>query len=78
MESIRFYTTAGCHLCDEAWQLLEPVAARRGLTVECVEIMDDTDAEAAYAESIPVIECPQRSRPLYWPFDMADLYRYLP
>ncbi len=51
---------------------------RRGLTVECVEIMDDTDAEAAYAEFIPVIECPQRSRPLYWPFDMADLYRYLP
>ena len=78
MESIRFYTTAGCHLCDEAWRLLEPVAERRGLTVECVEIMDDTDAEAAYAEFIPVIECPQRSRPLYWPFDMADLYRYLP
>ena len=78
MRSIRFYTTSGCHLCDEAWQLLQPVARRRGLSVDCVDIMDDAEAEAAYAESIPVVECDARSQPLYWPFDVADLYRYLP
>lgn len=78
MQSIRFYTTSGCHLCDEAWQLLEPVARRRGLAVEHVDIMDDPEAEADYAEAIPVIVCDQRTQPLYWPFDTADLYRYLP
>lgn len=78
MSAIRFYTTSGCHLCDEARALLEPVARRRGLAVECIDIMDDPAAEAAYATAIPVIECPPRSEPLRWPFDTAALYRYLP
>lgn len=78
MQPVRFYTTSGCHLCDEAWALLEPVARRRGLSVECIDIMDDPQAERAYAESIPVIECHPHANPLCWPFDTADLYRYLP
>ena len=78
MRAVRFYTTSGCHLCDEAWALLEPVARRRGVAIECVDIMDDSVAESAYAASIPVVECDARAEPLRWPFDVAALYRYLP
>ncbi|WP_211344909.1 glutaredoxin family protein [Spiribacter vilamensis] len=75
---MRFYTTSGCRLCDEAYALLVPVARRRGVDIECVDIMDDPQAEATYAESIPVIDCDARADVLRWPFDTASLYRYLP
>ena len=78
MSSVRFYTTYGCHLCDEAYALLVPVARRLGHSIECVDIMDDPQAEAAYAASIPVIDCEARAGVLRWPFDTASLYRYLP
>ena len=78
MSSIRFYTTSGCRLCDEAYELLVPVARRRGLDIECIDIMDDPAAEAAYAESIPVIDCDACAGILCWPFEKAALYRYLP
>ncbi|AGY91934.1 hypothetical protein SPICUR_04780 [Spiribacter curvatus] len=58
--------------------MLVPVAQRRGHSIERVDIMDDPRAEAAYAESIPVVECEGRAEALRWPFDTASLYRYLP
>jgi len=74
---LRFYTTDGCHLCDEAWALINPIAQRRGLTLEYVEIMDDPQAEARFAESIPVLERSDQEQPLHWPFDTAAIYRFL-
>ncbi len=50
---------------------------RRDLAIECIDIMDDPQAEARYAESIPVLERSDRSTPLCWPFDTAGIYRYL-
>jgi hypothetical protein len=58
--------------------MLEPVARRRGVSVESVDIIDDPVAQAAYGESIPVVACDARRDVLYWPFDTAALYRYLP
>jgi len=78
MSLLRFYTTSGCHLCGQAWALVAPVAQRRHLRVECIDIMDDPEAEAAYAESIPVVASSERQEVLSWPFDTAALYRYLP
>ncbi|AUB78362.1 MULTISPECIES: glutaredoxin family protein [Spiribacter] len=78
MSLVRFYTTSGCHLCDQALALLDPVARRRGLRIECIDIMDDPAAEAAYATAIPVVACDAREGVLRWPFDTASLYRYLP
>ncbi|MEX0374227.1 glutaredoxin family protein [Spiribacter pallidus] len=75
---IRFYTTAGCHLCDEALAMLTPVARRRGLTIETIDVLDDPWAEHRYAESIPVVARDDRDEALCWPFDRGRLYRYLP
>jgi len=47
------YTAQGCHLCDAA---LEVVAAECGADFTTVDIGGVPELEAAYRESIPVVE----------------------
>ncbi len=58
--------------------MLTPVARRRGLAIETIDVMDDPWAEDQYAESIPVVARDDRDEALCWPFDSGRLYRYLP
>jgi glutaredoxin len=52
---ITLITKPGCHLCDEARDVIERVA--RDLHVQWVErsLLDDPALSAAYSEQIPVI-----------------------
>ena len=52
---ITLITKPGCHLCDEARDVIERVA--RDLHVHWVErsLLDDPALSAAYSEQIPVI-----------------------
>ena len=77
MPDLRFYTTSECHLCDQGWALLKPIAERKGLSVQHIDVMDDAIAEKQYAERIPVITQHQRSEVLSWPFTSEDIYRWL-
>jgi glutaredoxin len=45
----------GCHLCDDARQVVLEVAGERGLAVEERNILDDEALLAEYAEEIPVL-----------------------
>ena len=40
---LRFYTTSGCHLCEDAWALLQRGAREHAvpLDVEAIEIAED-------------------------------------
>ncbi len=53
---ITVYTKPGCHLCDDALDLLDRLAPRYGLQVEQVNILEDPALYEAYAMRIPVIE----------------------
>ncbi|PWG61359.1 glutaredoxin family protein [Sediminicurvatus halobius] len=75
--TLDFYTTDGCHLCDQALEMLWPVAERRGFTVAPREIIGDAAAESAYGERIPVVRRADSGRELFWPFSETDLYRFL-
>ena len=46
------YTRDGCHLCDQALELLEA----HGLDVELVNIDADADLRAKYGLCVPVVE----------------------
>ena len=52
---ITLISKPGCHLCDEARDVIERVA--RDLSVQWVErsLLDDPALSAAYSEQIPVI-----------------------
>jgi len=48
-------TAAGCHLCDEAHEVLEEVRAEVGFDLVQVDITGDPELEAEYREQIPVV-----------------------
>jgi glutaredoxin len=49
------YTRAGCHLCDEAWQMLEALAARYPLDLEAVDVDGDPELAQLHGDRVPVI-----------------------
>jgi len=52
---VTFYTKAGCHLCDEAREMLEDIAALTSYELTEVDIRRDPDIFEQYRYRIPVI-----------------------
>jgi glutaredoxin len=48
------YGKPGCHLCDDAYTIVEQVCAAVGASWQAVQIQDDPDLMARYGEQIPV------------------------
>jgi glutaredoxin len=67
------YSTWGCHLCEQAEQLLQHANMTGQFRV--VDIVDDEDAFARYRVSIPVV-CVGNNE-LCWPFDAIQLASWL-
>ena len=49
------YTRHGCHLCDDAWALLEEARARHRFALEKVDVDTDTELTARYGLEVPVV-----------------------
>jgi glutaredoxin len=69
---VRLLTKPGCHLCDEARQVVEAVCAEVGESYEEVDIMTDAELMTAYAEQIPVTFVDGRQHD-FWRVDPARL-----
>lgn len=65
------YSTWGCHLCEQAEQLL----VAQQLPFRLLDIVDDADAFARFRSSIPVLAAGQQY--LYWPFDELTLSEFV-
>jgi glutaredoxin len=50
------YTRAGCHLCDDAWALLETARRQHGFTLKKVDIDADIELAERYGLEVPVVE----------------------
>ncbi|ERP92141.1 hypothetical protein Q670_11025 [Alcanivorax sp. P2S70] len=72
-ESIVMYTTIGCHLCEEAVQMLAIV--KPGIEIEAVDVALSDELIAKYGERIPVLALGDSE--LSWPFGLLDLQRFL-
>jgi len=72
MTRIILYTTAGCHLCELAKELLLQAKQQIPLTIIDIEIGDDDELVAKYGTTIPVVEFAD-SRQLNWPFTLDDI-----
>jgi glutaredoxin len=53
---ITIYARPGCHLCDEAEQLIADMAGSSGARIEVVNIEHDDELHKEMLELIPVIE----------------------
>ena len=62
----------GCHLCDDAREVIARVAADLGVTWDELSILDDRALAEQYAEQIPVTLVDGRQHD-YWRVDEARL-----
>lgn len=76
MESNRWhlYGTLGCHLCEQAEQLLAQLQDARPIVWDVIDIADlPLEEQNRLATQIPVLTTSQTT--LNWPFGLADLLR---
>ena len=52
---IEIYSRPGCHLCDDAKEVVERVQRRFPFSLRVVDIEMDPELEKAYGEQIPVV-----------------------
>lgn len=72
MTRLTMYTRPGCHLCDEAAEVLD----RIGEPYEKIDISGDRELEAEYGDRIPVIMLDGREHG-YWRVEESRLRRDL-
>ncbi|MBV1915534.1 MAG: glutaredoxin family protein [Pseudomonadales bacterium] len=85
MKTLYLYTTLGCHLCEEAELMMEPLLREKGFDLKKIEISESEKLVEQYGIRIPVIglpeEHPQQKRgeptELGWPFDLNQLKQFL-
>jgi hypothetical protein len=77
MRKLVLYTSLGCHLCEQAEALIEPLLPRFELSLEKVEIADSEDLMAHYGMRIPVVRLESAQQELAWPFVASDFARYV-
>jgi glutaredoxin len=69
---VTLYSRPGCHLCDDARQVVERVCADLGASYDEVDITTSPDLLAAYGDQIPVTLV-DGERHDFWRVDEARL-----
>lgn len=69
--SLTLYTSPGCHLCEQAEEILDYL----GVGFTAVDISSDVDLVRKYGVRIPVVRRPDGAE-LGWPFDSLDVERF--
>jgi glutaredoxin len=49
------YTRQGCHLCDDAWKMLEDLRQRNRLHLTQVDVDDAPELQQRYGNRVPVL-----------------------
>ena len=73
MRTIIFFTTKGCHLCENAEKLLSTLEQTHDLIIESVDISDSEALVERYGILIPVIKDKKTEKELHWPFETDDI-----
>jgi glutaredoxin len=55
LPQVTFYTKAGCHLCEDARDMLDDIAAQKEYDLTEIDIRSDMDIFEKYRYRIPVI-----------------------
>jgi hypothetical protein len=72
--SLYLYSTAGCHLCEQAEALLQPLLHAGLIQLQVVDISHDEELVRRYGIRIPVLACGEQE--LGWPFDQAQVWSW--
>jgi glutaredoxin len=58
LRQVILYSRPGCHLCEDAAELLERLARRIPIAIVEINILGDADLYERYKHSIPVVTLP--------------------
>jgi hypothetical protein len=67
--------TAGCHLCEEAEEIVKQCLPNEA--IEIIDIAEQEHWQADYAIRIPVLYDPKTQKELAWRFDLADVKAFI-
>ncbi|MCH8263983.1 MAG: glutaredoxin family protein [Proteobacteria bacterium] len=73
MTTLIFYTSVGCHLCEQAEVLLAELADCLEFEIESVDIGADAALVSLYGIRIPVVKNKDSGAEIGWPFTLEDL-----
>lgn len=76
MKDLLLYSTLGCHLCEQALDVIEPLLAEQYRLIE-VDISDSDELVSRYGIRIPVVARCDNHREIDWPFDRQQLLDFL-
>jgi glutaredoxin len=69
---VRLYSKPGCHLCDQAREIVRTVCASQGVGWDEVDICSDPKLSRRFAEQIPVVFVDGRQHD-FWRVDAGRL-----
>ena len=75
MAGLLFYSNRDCHLCEQAAELLR--GRTGGYELKVLEIEGDLSLVYQCGTRIPVLKRLDSGAELDWPFDSAELERFL-
>ncbi|MBL4744631.1 MAG: glutaredoxin family protein [Cycloclasticus sp.] len=75
---LNFYTTDGCHLCDDAQKLLKQLLVDypQCYQIEIIDIVESASLVEQYGTRIPVVADANRAHDLGWQFDYPTLISF--
>lgn len=80
-QKIIFYTTFGCHLCEQVEAMILVLNQQKKLSenfeVVAFDIIDDEKKLEEYRTTIPVLENTTTQEKLFWPFSFEELDLWL-
>ena len=77
MKKFKFFTTEGCHLCEQAGRMIDALHGRYSFEIEIVDIATEENLVQKYGLSIPVLLNIENNKVLYWPFDRDGVINLL-
>ena len=72
MTRLTLYTTLGCHLCEQAKEVIASSRFASALELEPMEIADSSQLMERYGIRIPVVKMVGSEDELGWPFDLGQ------
>ena len=77
MKKLKFFTTEGCHLCEQAEELLSALQPEHMFNLDVIDIAVQQELVEKYGLIIPVLLNTENKEELYWPFDADDIVSLL-
>ncbi|CAA9892550.1 Glutaredoxin [Candidatus Methylobacter favarea] len=78
MMRLVLFGTSGCHLCEQAEQLIHNyLRADFELMIETIDIAEFEQWQEKYAIRIPVLYHPETQNELAWPFDQRNVEEFI-